>query len=409
MIRQRRIIPSFLGQARSLTEILAAVLSIVLPPHLIAAPSTGQTVQVLWRSDPSDTNKTVVDVIGIPPNSLQILNRTNLSEAQWQTVLWAVAETGVLATDLNLPPMAGNYRVSERILTFVPAFPLEPGVNYRATFRAAALPGAIGGGGSLPVTASHALLRPPAKATTIVSAIYPSASVLPENLLKFYIHFSAPMSRGHIYDNIHLKDAAGKPVELPFLEIDEELWSPNMTRLTLFLDPGRIKRGVRPLEEVGPSLEAGKTYSLEITEGWKDSAGNPLREPHTKTFKIGPADRQPPDPAKWTVESPSATTRSALKAIFPEPLDHALTERVLRVTDHCGNQISGKVSVGAEELSWSFIPDDTWKRGDYQLEIPVTIEDLAGNNIGKVFDVDLTDPIDHRDTNKICTIHFTTK
>ena len=32
-------------------------------------------------------------------------------------------------------------------------------------------------------------------------------------------------------------------IELPFLEIDEELWDPAMMRLTLFIDPGRIKRG----------------------------------------------------------------------------------------------------------------------------------------------------------------------
>ena len=67
------------------------------------------------------------------------------------------------------------------------------------------------------------------------------------------------MSRGHIYDHIRLLDAQGAPVELPFLEIDEELWNAEMTRLTLFIDPGRIKRGVKPLEEIGPSLVAGQT------------------------------------------------------------------------------------------------------------------------------------------------------
>jgi len=33
-------------------------------------------------------------------------------------------------------------------------------------------------------------------ATTIVAQVYPSATVLPENQLKFYVQFSAPMSRG---------------------------------------------------------------------------------------------------------------------------------------------------------------------------------------------------------------------
>jgi len=34
------------------------------------------------------------------------------------------------------------------------------------------------------------------------------------------------MQRGHIYDYIHLRNEAGQNVELPFLEIDEELWNP---------------------------------------------------------------------------------------------------------------------------------------------------------------------------------------
>jgi len=71
-----------------------------------------------------------------------------------------------------------------------------------------------------------------------------------------------------------LRDSAGKTVELPFLEIDEELWNPQMTRLTLFIDPGRIKRGVQPLEEIGPVLENGKHYALIIDAAWQDSSAN---------------------------------------------------------------------------------------------------------------------------------------
>ena len=93
------------------------------------------------------------------------------------------------------------------------------------------------------------------------------------------------MQRGNIYEHIHLCDSNGKPIELPFLEIDEELWDTTMTRLTLFIDPGRIKRGVLPLEEIGPSLEAGKRYTLVINREWKDGVGNRLKEEFQKKFK----------------------------------------------------------------------------------------------------------------------------
>ena len=49
-------------------------------------------------------------------------------------------------------------------------------------------------------------------------------------------------------------------MDAPFLELDEELWSPDGTRFTLVFDPGRIKRGLKPREEAGPILEAGKSY-----------------------------------------------------------------------------------------------------------------------------------------------------
>ena len=98
----------------------------------------------------------------------------------------------------------------------------------------------------------------PVQATTRVAAVYPSRDFLPENLLHFYIHFSAPMSRGEAYQRIKLIDSTGKPVDAPFLELDEELWSPDGTRFTLIFDPGRIKRGLRPREEVGTGAGVGQ-------------------------------------------------------------------------------------------------------------------------------------------------------
>jgi len=88
--------------------------------------------------------------------------------------------------------------------------------------------------------------------------------VLPENLLKFYIQFSAPMSRGHIYDHISLRDSAGKTVELPFLEIDEELWNPQMTRLTLFMIQGGLSVGSNPWRKSDLCWKTGKHYALII-------------------------------------------------------------------------------------------------------------------------------------------------
>ena len=87
------------------------------------------------------------------------------------------------------------------------------------------------------------------------------------------------MSRGGVYEQIRVRDGAGREIELAFLELDEELWDPSMTRLTLLIDPGRIKRGVKPLEDVGPVFEAGRNYSLSVAADCRDAAGRSLRRP----------------------------------------------------------------------------------------------------------------------------------
>lgn len=375
---------------------------------LNAAETAAPGIQLRWKADQNDNHRVVVEAEGIRKERLEQLAITDRSLAQWQELLTVVAGTGDITTDINLPPMSGRYQITNDVLRFTPSFPLTDGVRYRATFRHAALPGLSGS--TNPVVAATYRIAPTAHVpTTVVSAIYPSSAVVPENLLKFYLHFSAPMSRGNIYDHIHLLDYSGKPVELPFLEIDEELWNPEMTRLTLFLDPGRIKRGVRPLEEVGPSLEAGKSYSLVIGREWQDGSGNSLREPFTKQFKVGPPDREPPDPATWTLQPPAAGSRAAFTVTFPKPMDRALTERVIRIIDTGGHPVKGIVSIGDVERNWAFKPEEPWKPGDYRLQVPAIIEDLAGNNIGKPFDLDLEARADSPPSGSVITLPFTVK
>ena len=51
----------------------------------------------------------------------------------------------------------------------------------------------------------------------LVTAIYPEQNILPENILKFYIHFSEPMREGNFLDHIHLLDSKGKDLKGVFL------------------------------------------------------------------------------------------------------------------------------------------------------------------------------------------------
>jgi hypothetical protein len=374
-------------------------------PLSLCVEATQSTAQfaLAWKSISANSNQFIVEVGGLNAATLKRLQQARWQSSQWQRLLAVYA--GQTSAQTSVPPMLGAYRVENNALRFEPQFPLEPGLTYQAVFHPEHLPGQRSAA-SKPVTATFQL--PPRNTTpsTVVTQIYPSADVLPENLLKFYLYFSAPMSRGRIYEHIHLRDAAGKEIELPFLEIDEELWDATLTRLTLFIDPGRIKRGVLPLEEIGPALEAGKSYTLMIDRAWRDGAGNPLKQDFQKTFSVAQPDRDPIDPARWQLQAPKSGTREPLVVSFAEPLDHALAQRLINVSDATGAIVTGQVALEQQERRWVFVPSTPWPLGRYQLVVQTTIEDLAGNNIGKPFEVDLFEGVQRRITTSSIKLPF---
>ncbi len=378
------------------------LLSIWLAVSFPAPAADSSGISLRWTTN---SNRTIVEVVGLDAPTLGQLQMTNWQTEDWEKLLPVYARQGDFLADMSVPPMLGTYRVEDGLIRFQPRFPLERGVRYRAVFHAARLPGAAHSRSAVLIAG----FQPPAaqsEPATVVSQVYPSGDVLPENLLKFYVHFSAPMQGGHIYEHIQLLDAAGEPVELPFLEIDEELWNPEMTRLTLFIDPGRIKSGVQPLEEIGPALEAGRHYTLKIGAAWRDSGGLPLRESFHKSFRVAAPDRDPPMPAAWKIKSPGAGTRDALTLIFPEPMDHALALRVIRVTNREGELLKGTTALAGQETRWTFTPRESWTAGPHQLQVQNTIEDLAGNNIGKAFEIDLSQGPRRRFTNQVVKLPF---
>lgn len=361
------------------------------------------SLSLRWDSQGANSTTASVLLIGLDARAVRALQMVRWSSEQWQKLLAIYVEQGDVLTDATVPPMLGTYRLEANSVRFTPQFPLQPGLRYRAVLQPTALPGRSEPAGRI-ISATFQVPRRVVLPTTVVAHVYPSAATLPENLLKFYLHFSAPMSGGHIYQHIHLLDSAQKEVELPFLEIDEELWDPAMTRLTLFIDPGRIKRGVQPLEEIGPSLEAGRSYTLLIDPNWLDATGTPLRTDFRKQFTVSEPDRDPPDPARWKVESPRAGSRETLIIHFNEPMDHALSARVISVADPAGRRIEGKSTVGMGEQQWSFSPAQPWEAGLHRLLVENTLEDLAGNNIGKPFEVDLFEGVQKRLTRTTVSV-----
>ena len=310
---------------------------------------------------------TAIEITGLDVNVLTKLKQSPPTD--WSplfAVRVATAETAVL----------GTYQIEKTTLRFIPRFPLVAGLKYRATFDPSKLPGATGG---KPLSVEITLPKPAPKPPAVVVQVYPTRNDLPENQLKFYLHFSRPMSRGEAYQHVRLVDAAGKTVERPFLELDEELWNPAGTRFTLFIHPGRIKRGLAPREELGPPLEAGKRYALVIDAAWPDEDGQALKAGYRKSFSVGKPDDVQPDPKAWKLHAPLAGKAGPLRVQFPESLDHALLQRMLWVVDSAGKRVAGTGTVSREETAWDFVPDQPWAAGAFRLTVDTARSSVPPN------------------------------
>jgi hypothetical protein len=191
-----------------------------------------------------------------------------------------------------------------------------------------------------------------------------------------------------------VNDDTGRTIDLPFLEIAEELWADRQTRLTLLFDPARVKRGLASREEAGPILEEGKTYTLVIEKAWPDANGRALASDLRKTFRAGPPDNLPVDPNEWKIDPPRSTTKASLVIDFPEPLDHAMLGRAMRILGPDGFPVRGSITIDRDETRWGLTPESPWKAGEHALVIDTELEDLAGNSVGRPFEIDIFQKID---------------
>ena len=90
------------------------------------------------------------------------------------------------------PAMSGEWTTAGGKVVFAPKYPLKQGTRYRL-FLADGKPIDV----TVPpdTTDRHATL----------TGISPTATEIPENVLRFYLHFDKPMPRGDVYRYVHLE------------------------------------------------------------------------------------------------------------------------------------------------------------------------------------------------------------
>jgi hypothetical protein len=354
-------------------------------------------LRVAWASSSGDD---CLRLTGWPPRALARVAAMGQSErGRWVPVYPAELIDSALGTN-KLPSVAGNYEVDGDALCFVPTYPFVAGTSYTVLVHHSLIEATamfeLDDFDPFTITrVRDELIAPAAR----VVAIHPSAEEVPRNLLRFYLHFSAPMSEGFVAEHVHVVDAlTGEPLLGVLLPMEPELWDPERTRVTVLFDPARIKQGLAPHREAGYPLCEGATVEVVVDDGFADAHGRPLADAFHRRYRVGGDVRRRVEPAEWELCAPAAGSRDPVVIGFDRPLDHALLRRCLVVVDADGDgdatRVPGRAEVPDGERSWEFTPAAGWHDAPYGLVVDTTLEDLAGNSVARVFDRDLAEP-DH--------------
>src|SRR5206468_7955185 len=124
------------------------------------------------------------------------LAAARLTVKEWPAMFRVVVAGGTEEELLARPPLAGTYSLTHTGIRFEPQFPLVPGRDYIAIFKADSDARAF--------RATLALPKIPPGPRVAISAVYPSANRLPENTLRLYIHFTGAVARGDVYRHFKL-------------------------------------------------------------------------------------------------------------------------------------------------------------------------------------------------------------
>lgn len=249
------------------------------------------------------------------------------------------------------------------------------------------------GGLAAVLLANCAAASCPAPDSAAGPELYPTASVLPENLLRVYVYFPRPMGPAVSASDLELLGPDGESIPGAFLPTRFGLWSPDRRRLTVLLDPGRVKTGLVANEALGRALESGQRYAIKVPGTLRDAEDCTLGKDAAFEFTAGPTDYEPPQPETWQLAIPSAGSRDALSVDLGSTHDHVSMAYRLRVFTAAGKRVAGEVALAREERVWQFTPRERWSSVDYQIAIDPRLEDLAGNRPGIVFDRDVDAPV----------------
>lgn len=287
-----------------------------------------------------------------------------------------VSEQVIVTLKGGQTPILGEYQVLEKEVVFHPVVPFTRGQVYEIKKNDEVL-------------AIFSIAKPAKGYVAAVQSVWPLADTLPENLLKFYINFSQPMQQGDVLQYITLVKDGKDTLKNVFLDLQQELWSNDDRVLTLWLDPGRIKRDLQPNQLLGPPLEAGHQYTLVIDSNWRTADGVTLQSSFSKKFSTKQRDDKSPDVSKWDFYL--APEECPLVIVnLREPMDARLVPEMIRVFNADSVELDGYRGFAHGDSVFAFQPTKALVKGNYYIQVDPKLEDIAGNNLMRPFDNDIT-------------------
>lgn len=278
--------------------------------------------------------------------------------------------------------------------SFSPVIPFTPGQTY--TLRK----------NNTEVLASFTIPELEGSEEVALLAIYPQLDTVPENLLKMYFEFEAPMQEvGNALDFIRVTNETDGIEIAPFLRLESELWNQDRTLLTLWLDPGRIKTDLIPNREKGLPLRAGKTYTVAIDSSWKSSRGARLKKGYTQRYYVNERDDQKPKLDQWRIKQNTDALQS-LEIDFGEPMDAFLALETIRFYDKNKQRIDGRMNLLSNQSRLHFAPDSLWTGTEIEIRVASRLEDLAGNNLSRPFDRPVLEGESAADSPKVLSMKY---
>ena len=189
-----------------------------------------------------------------------------------------------------------------------------------------------------------------------------------------------------ILNHIKLTRDDGKNITGVFFENQYELWNEDRTKVTLIVDPGRVKTGLLAHNVLGRAFDEGVTYCLVVDSLLVDFNNEKLNRRFIKKFIAVSEDTTAPNLTNWSVTCPPANTREVFTINLNDKVDHISAKTFIKIIDDNERIMEGEITLGKNESLWIFKPKLKWQKGNYKLIVNSRLEDIAANTLNGIFD-----------------------